>query len=174
MAGGSAVPVYAARQGNLLIVRPDGACTVAICETVRTALQQFVAGGVTEVCFHLARADWLDSTFTGFLVSLVNDREPFPASVSLARLSDGARKVLSQMYVLSLFPIRELPPGEHLQWERLPEVSADAGEFADRVIDSHERLIGADARNAEQFQAVVNVFKAQRDRGRIPPGSEPR
>jgi hypothetical protein len=163
MAGAVHVPVFLGRTGDAAIIRPEGPCTISICETVSAAVRE-LASTELQVYFDLSRADWLDSTFTGFLVSLVTRRcESHPAAprVHLLRPSDGARRALQQMHVLSLFDLQEQLPVEPQEWQELSPLCIDQTALAERVLDSHQHLIEADARNAPAFAPVIKCFRGK-------------
>ncbi len=166
MAGGTHIPVWTGRVGATLVVRPEGACTVAICETLEAGLKRLVDASIQQVCFDLSGAEWLDSTFTGFLVGLATRGRRGGPQIHLLRPSERVRKCLQDMHVLKLFRIEDALEAQPAGWEQLPQIEADAPGTARRVVDTHEELIRADERNEAVFAPVVKLF---RERGQGAP-----
>lgn len=161
--GGTQVPVAVGRSGSAVIIRADGSCTVAICETVGRFVRECHRPDTTDLYFDLSDAGWLDSTFIGFLLSLVGrtDGAELPA-VHLFQPKACVLEVLENMHVLHMFHIAaELPPAPPA-WEVLPPVTLATDTGAELVIGAHQQLIDVDPRNAPVFQPVVDLFEAHR------------
>lgn len=161
MAGGTAVPVFAARVDSCVCIRPEGPVTVAVCPTLSAALCRWRDEGVSRFHFDLSQAEWIDSTFTGLLVSLVTRENRGRIDVRIVSPAPGALQALEDMHVSDLFAHdAQLPAGE-LRWFELEAVAADATHCVRQVVCAHEHLIEADARNEAVFSPVVKLLRTR-------------
>jgi anti-anti-sigma factor len=166
MAGGTHIPVEVFESEGVSVVRPSGACTIAICETLTEYVRQVDQRGVRELYLDLSGADWLDSTFTGLLLALAAGKRRPQARMYLYRPSEAARKTLENMHVASLLPVVDALPPHGPTGRLLEPVELSRDRAGDLVIDAHEELIAADSRNAPRFGPVVDVFRKSRDAGK--------
>ena len=157
MASKRQIPAVVGRSGSHMVVKLWGACTAALCERVQAYVAALTKPETTDLYFDLAEADWLDSTFAGFLVSLAVGRvSPSAPDIHLLNPSKDAAESLKNIHVLGLFDICEATPAPPADWHELPPEPADVARVARLVIESHEALIQADERNAPTFQHVVD------------------
>jgi len=169
MASKRQIPAVVGRSGSHVVVRLCGACTTALCERVQACVTALSKPRTRDVYFDLTEADWLDSTFAGFLVSLATGKAgPSAPDIHLLNPSEGVAHSLTNIHVLGLFDIRDVAPALPAEWRELPAGSGDIARIARLVIESHEALIEADERNAATFQHVVDVFRANQ-----PPNTDP-
>ena len=149
------------------VIKIEGPCTFSLCDRVRRWLEQISDTLPADIHFDLSGAERIDSTFAGFLVSLVTYKiETGPPRVHLIAPAASITKALETMSLLSLFDVCEgggPTPGE---WQTLGDTKIGPEEVADLVIDTHEKLIQADDRNAKAFRPVVDRFRAAADRQR--------
>ncbi len=164
MAGGTQVPVSVGRTGDAVVVRPEGACTVAICETVGHFLKTCQKPEISAIYVDLVNVPWMDSTFIGCLIGVAVERgNPTTPTVHLLRPPSHVLDVLTKMHVLHLFEVCDSCP-EAPDWEVLPHRPLPYERVAEVVISAHQRLIDVDRRNSPTFQPVVDLFAAQRQR----------
>mgnify|MGYP001050336798 CR=1 FL=1 len=166
MAGGTHIPVEVFEAEGVSVVRPTGPCTIAICETLTRYVQQVGERGVRELYLDLSGAEWLDSTFTGLLLALATGKRRPQVRVYLHRPSESARKALENMHVASLLPVVDQLPPHGPNGRLLEPVELSAARTGELVIDAHEELIAADARNAPRFGPVVDVFRKSHNAGK--------
>lgn len=171
MPGETRILVAVADTPRAVFVKPVGPCKMGICPALREFVETEIAASSAHLYFDLSDAESVDSTFTGFLLSLARQAGgPQGGGVHLFRPSDKVREALATMHVLRFFDVRaeELrPPGK---WRTLAASPGTVERAADEVIEAHERLIEADDRNAETFEGVVNTFRTERE-NKEPPGT---
>jgi len=161
MASRKHIPAAVCRSGSRVVVKLSGACTATLCERVQVCVAALSKPLTSDLYFDLAEADWLDSTFAGFLVSLATGKAgPTMPDIHLLNLSEGAAQSLSNIHVLRLFDVPDAAPVLPAEWQELPAEPVDVARVRRLVIDSHEALIEADERNATTFQHVVDLFRA--------------
>lgn len=148
-------------------VKPTGRCTMGMCATLRDHVRGVSVGENSDIYFDLSETEYMDSTFTGFLLALARRKlGDAPPVLHLVQPSEKALEVLETMGVLSLFDIRPAMPNAPIEWTELPVSGPLADEVGDLVIDAHEELIDADPANAAKFGPVVDAFRSERDRRR--------
>ena len=165
MAGAKQVRVEAGRSGTVVVIRPLGPCTVAICGAVLNYLKRLSIGDTSNVYFDLSQADGIDSTFTGFLVALVTTETdtPIPA-IHLLTPSEVVVRALERMYVLALFDVVSAIPEPPAEWQELSPEPVSSEGLTDLVIQAHQELINADKRNAPAFRTLVATLRASQKR----------
>ena len=167
MAGAAQVLVAVSRAGGPVTIKPQGACTAAICGTIENYVRQFRTPDTTDIYFDLSGADTIDSTFAGVLLSLALKKEDSHLpDIHLVCPSPRVLNTLKILHVVSLFDICDAQPDPPTEWAELPTESADPCYFVDRVIQAHEELIDADERNLPAFGRVVEGFRAEQMRRR--------
>ena len=165
MAGGTQIPIAVCYDHERLFVAPSGACTVAICGGLKDYLNYYKKPATTDIYFDLSHATGMDSTFIGFLLSLATRKnDPTSPALHLVAPSDSAMEALRRMYVLPLFDVCPTRPETALPWLPLSVDKPEAGKTADLVVETHEKLIEADSRNAPSCKPVVEGFRAEREK----------
>ena len=161
------IQVATSQEHGTVVVRPSGRCTVGMCETLQYYMKETRNLGMKGLYVDLSGAEFIDSTFTGFLLSMAKRKQDAAApAFHLLRPSEAATGVLRELGVLQIFDIRQSIPNPPTDWTELPIVSAGCERVADHVIDAHEELIDSDSTKSGQFVRVVELFKADRDRKR--------
>jgi hypothetical protein len=144
-----------------------GSCTLAIAGLVQDGLKQYRRPEATDLYFDLSRADAIDSTFTGLLLSLVTSKaDASVPAIHLLAPSPPVIKALQGMHVLPLFDVGSSISDPPAQWQELTGEGPGREQLTDLVIDAHQHLIDADPRNAEAFGRVVDGLRARRRPGR--------
>jgi hypothetical protein len=165
VAGGTQIPISACHEAGRLLLRLEGACTVAICGGLKSYLAHLRKPDTTDIYFDLSESAGLDSTFIGFLVSMATRKaDPSSPAVHLVAPSPTALDALRRMYVLSLFDVCPNSPQTSSTWTILSMEKPRADRTVDVVVEAHEKLIEADARNAPIFKPVVEGFRAEKGR----------
>lgn len=160
MASQKHISTVVGRSDNHVVVKLYGACTAILCERVQACMAELINSDISDVYFDLSEVNWLDSTFVGFLVSLVTRKSrPSTPDIHLLDLSGGAAQSLANIHVLRLFDILDAAPVTPTEWRELPANPVDSTQVGKLVIESHEALIQADERNAPTFQHVVDLFR---------------
>lgn len=148
-------------------VKPIGVCKMGICQTLRRFVEQYEAPNKTDVYFDLSAVEFVDSTFTGFLLGLATKKNrPSAPDLHLVSPSAKALDTLRGMHLLPFFDICDKMPHPPGEWTVLAAEPVNADGAADLVIETHEQLVEADPRNADQFGRVVEVFRSERNRKR--------
>lgn len=173
MAGAKAVRVEVGRSGGVVVIRPLGPCTVAICGTVLNYLKHIRTADTTDIYFDLSQANGIDSTFTGFLVALVTTEadSPVPA-IHLLAPSEAVVAALERMYVLALFDVVAAIPQPPTEWQELAAERVRSEGLTELVVQAHQELINADKRNAPAFRTLVATLRASQSQraGSTPAG----
>ena len=144
-------------------MQPVGSCTLAIAGLVQEGVKQCRRPETTDLYFDLSRADAIDSTFTGLLLSLVTSKaDASVPAIHLLAPSPPVTDALQRMHVLPLFDVCSSMPDPPEQWQELAGEGPRREQMTDLVIDAHQRLIDADPRNAEVFGRVVDGLRARR------------
>ncbi len=171
MPGETRILVAVTDAPRAVFVKPVGPCKMGICPALREFMQAEIAASSAHLYFDLSDAESVDSTFTGFLLSLAKQAGGGQGgAVHLFQPSDKVREALATMHVLRFFDVRPealRPPGN---WRVLSAAPGAAQRAADEVIEAHERLIEADQRNAAEFEGVVDAFRAEREHKKPPGG----
>jgi anti-anti-sigma regulatory factor len=148
-----------------IVFRPDGRCSALIGQAILRFIRSVEIGPEDDVYFDLSAADALESTFAGMLVILAKQGQkrgrPF---VHLVTPSQHVVNALRQMGIITYFDVCSALPTSLGTWNSLPIEKSDPDELANLIIQSHEGLMSADPRNAEQFRGVVECFKAAKAR----------
>ncbi|HUU83497.1 MAG TPA: hypothetical protein VM243_08340 [Phycisphaerae bacterium] len=165
MAGAQRVRVEAGRNGSIVVIRPGGPCTVAICGAVLNFLKKICVAETSDIYFDLSRAQGIDSTFTGFLVALVTTESdsPIPA-IHLLAPSKPVVTALERMFVLGLFDVVEEMAQSPADWQEVEPAPVSPDGLSDLVIQAHQELINADQRNAPAFRTLVATLRASQKR----------
>ena len=167
MAIASQILVAASEDRTTVVLKPTGRCTMGICETLHAYLRQLPSLDKADLYVDLSEADFIDSTFTGFLLSLARKKRDSKApAFHLLRPSEQVLRTLGTMGVRSMFNIRQSIANEPTKWRALTANRPDPTRAADLVIDAHQELVDADACDAEEFARVVKVFRAAQKRER--------
>jgi len=167
MAGATQTTVHVGMAGDAAVVKIAGACTFSLCDRIQNWLQQPAESGCPTVYFELRQAERIDSTFAGFLISLATEKDGSPAKrVHLVSPPQPIATALETMHLMSLFDVCDGLDDSPAEWRELGQTDARPEDVAQIVIDSHEKLIEADDRNADVFGPVVERFRADVDRRR--------
>lgn len=156
-----------------IVIKLAGACTATLCERVESFLHELSKPKTSDVYFDLSEADWLDSTFAGFLVAMaIHMAGPSTPDIHLMDLSGGAAQSLANIHVLRLFDILDEAPIVPDEWHELPAQALDVKRIGQLVVESHEALIQADKRNAPAFEHLIELFKANLNHNNDPDSTE--
>lgn len=160
MAQHNATSIRLGRCGQQAVVQLSGPCTAAACDRLRHGLSDIHPPDYTDLSVDLSKADWIDSTFAGYLVSFARHKDQAHCpTLHLIHPSEKARYALEMMHLLPLFDVRDNPPVQPESWEDVESAETEALYFQDLIIDSHQALIDADRRNASTFDKVVEFFR---------------
>ncbi len=152
--------VTVGRTGESVVLRVQGRCTACSCDALQGFVRQIDRATVPDLYFDLEHADWIDSTFAGFLMALaVGKAGPAVPTVHLLRPSEHARDALRKLHVLRLFDVRDDVTPRPEEWQPLNLARPPADALGDLVVRSHEALIEADQRNAPTLGPVVEGFR---------------
>lgn len=159
---------------NALHFRCSGSCTLSVCPALQDAIAQHDGEPLAHLYFDLSSSDAIDSTFAGFLLSLHRrEKQSGSPHLHLVAPSPGVRRTFEIMNVARLLDINDAaPPVDAETWQPVELSAPHAPPTDDFVIECHENLIDADARNREPFTPVVEgLRRAQDNPRRKPPAS---
>jgi len=149
--------LLASRYGDTIILQVTGQITAEFCP----ALKKFCAGEhpnpSTKVQVHLQDCSHFDSTFLGTLLCL---RGRFGEDgVVLVSPGEECRAGLKRMGAHLLFPIRDEPLPDDIEWTTLTDraVSRDTFDFQHNVVEAHVEL----ARTPGPMQKVYEPIARQ-------------
>jgi anti-anti-sigma factor len=167
MSGACEISVYVERDSRVVVVRAAGSCRATVCPSLRAYFEWMRKPVVQDVYLDLSAAEYVDSTFIGFLVSSSQGcRSDGRPDLHLAAPSPTVRKALEQMHLSKHFDFVAEMPTMAGSVEELPRINASNAEMADLIVKAHEALIAADPRNEPEFRRVVDGFRAIRDKSR--------
>lgn len=149
------------RDDRAVFVKPVGACTMSICRTIQSYLEQR-RSAAQDVYFDMSEVRLIDSTFTGMLLSLaLKKKDPSGPDIHLLTPSDRTMQALTSMHVHMLFDIRDAVDSLPHDWAELNIEPYNPRQATDLVIECHEELISADERNESEFRPVVDAFRRE-------------
>lgn len=161
----SEIRVRVDTEAGRTVIQPVGACRAGVCPSLRAYLDWAQPPAIREVYFDLSETEFVDSTFIGLLLSTVRPPSGGDRPMHLVGPSGEICKLLHLMHLESVFHIIDaLPPAEGA-WQTLSTQCEDTDALADLIIDAHQALIDADARNEPAFRRVVDGFRAKREGG---------
>lgn len=148
-----------------LFIRCEGRCTMGICPTLKTAIADCTKRPYEHVYLDLSDTEFIDSTFTGFLLALRPGRSnPNAPQVHLVAPSPNVMRTLETMQVLRVLDTVDALPIGDFAWKPLTSQPLDPAKAGEIIIDAHEKLIEADERNREKFGRVVETFREDHQR----------
>ena len=151
-------------RGDSVLLRADGPCTMGVCSALREYIDQFKKPDKAHIYIDLSNAESIDSTFTGYLLSLATKRSnPQAPDLHLVSPTQRVTEALRVMHLTAFFDICEsMPSPPDGGWTDVALHRGEINALADIVLDSHERLIEADARNKSEFGRVVDGLRGER------------
>ena len=154
-------PIEAARCGACAWVRVTGPATFKMAPALLALVDVLFEEAVEEIHIDLSSCKWLDSTFSGSLVSIVSRRPPRGTpQLILNRPSDQCLESLRRMNLDRLFCVDLAPPPDAARWQALAAEGVPNEELANVVIRAHEELAIIDPAN-EQFKRVAQTFRGR-------------
>lgn len=152
-------------QQNALLLRCEGRCTMGICPTLKSTLHERTRDAVRHIYIDLSNTEAIDSTFTGFLLTLRPHRDrPDAPAVHLVAPTPNVMRTLETMQVSRLLDVVDALPASDINWQPIVAASGDPKEAGEIIIEAHESLIEADERNREEFGRVVEGFRKDQER----------
>jgi len=132
---------------------------MGVCPTLRSKIADTGTPPIRHIYVDLSAADFIDSTFTGFLLSLRRGQADAGPTLHLVAPTAGVLRTLETMQVRRLMDIVSELPESVDRWEALATDPLDASQSCELVIDAHEALIDADESNRAKFGHVVELFR---------------
>ncbi len=141
----------------------QGRATQRVCPTIDRLIEALLKGGARpeKVVIDLRGADWVDSTFAGWLVGVYRRLDRSGAKLSLTGCSDRCVASLRKMSLHRVLVFEYFPQPEVTQ-----ELECEAERHADAsslqlMLRAHEELIGISDQNARSFESVVRMLRFQ-------------
>jgi anti-anti-sigma factor len=148
---------------NLLVIKLAGRCTVTMSTCLSRLFDRCRRPQITDVYVDLSEVEYMDSTCVGLVVSLaLKKNDTSVPRIHLLRPSSAVVRILETMLVLDHLECSDALPTAIAEWKELPVEATDQADLAAVMIDAHENLIKADARNVEVFGPVVDGLRADR------------
>lgn len=147
-------------QQKTLLVRCGGRCTMGVCPAIRSKISDISTNPLEHIYIDLSETEAIDSTFTGFLLSLRSGKSnPDAPALHLVAPAPNVLRSLELMQVRRLMDIVDALPVQAVEWTPLAAEPLDATQSGELIVDAHENLIEADERNRAKFGHVVELFR---------------
>ena len=157
----AANPIEAARCGAWAWVRVQGPATFKLAPALLGLVDALFEEAVEEIHIDLSGCKWLDSTFSGSLVSIIRRCQPRGRlRLVLNRPSDHCLESLRRMHLDQLFHMDSAPPPDLANWQALAADGIPKEALSNVVIRAHEELAAVNPAN-EQFKRVAQTFAEQ-------------
>ena len=143
------------RQGQAVIFHVAGRATAVLGLPLRRSAEQALAAGAGALRFDLRRCTHMDSTFLGTLLCLKRRLEQGGGELVLISPSPQCCRVLQQMGVEGLFPVRQEEEPATDDWTELCGDMQDVEGFRCNVAHAHEELASLEGPAGAQFREVV-------------------
>ncbi len=154
------ISIAEAPQHKSLLIRCEGRCTMGVCPSIRSWIEESSDKALEHLYIELTDTEAIDSTFTGFLLSLKQKgATPDGPQLHLVAPSENVLRTLETMQVIRLLDIVDAFPVSDVVWTPLATGPVDPDQAGKLIVESHENLIDADERNREKFGRIVEGFR---------------
>ncbi|HWL92749.1 MAG TPA: STAS domain-containing protein [Phycisphaerae bacterium] len=165
MAERARILVSHAEGDDAVFLTATGPCALGLCPALKQYISRFNQPRHRTLYFDLSGVQSIDSTFTGFLLALATKRSnPAAPDLRLVAPSPRVLEAFRLMHLKQFFHIQPDMPPLRAEWVEISLAAEGVEALRNTVLDAHEQLINADARNATEFARVVEGLREERDR----------
>jgi len=153
------------------VLKFSGDVRYTICAPLSAFIKQLQnQPGFDDILIDLTETEGIDSTNLGLLARIANlVEERFHHKTTLLSTNANVNRTLETMGFYEVFNIDDRCAGQPISAERLPEVTEQAQETADAILQAHRTLAGLNDANRDMFRSVVEALESDLAR----PESEP-
>lgn len=156
----------AAFESGVFILKLVGDVRLTLCATLDHQAQMLAdTPGLRAVMIDMRDTTNVDSTALGFLAKVamaLRDRLEQPPTIVADK--PDIRHMLEVMGFARFFTLVEQPIIETEALEELPELQADEEDLRQGILEAHRILMRINEHNRQEFQPLVEMLEAQRDR----------
>lgn len=152
--------ILAGRVGRVIVLQLSGRVTAEFCPALRSYCAEEGAPAPAAVVVHLQDVEHFDSTFLGTLLCL---RGRFGEDrIALVSPNSECLAGLKRMGAHLLFPIRDEPSPENIEWTNLSDriTARNSYDFHQNVVEAHLEL----ARTPGPMQQIYEPIARQAER----------
>lgn len=157
-------PILAIGQlDGALYVALRGRATQRTCPTVEQLVGAFLEANPrgARVVLDLEGAEWVDSTFAGWLIGVARRAARGGGSVVLGNASPRCAASLDKMHVTSMFTLAAVTPPAETRAVECPGDDRPDPARLKLMLQAHQELAALDAQNATVFGPIVAALQAQ-------------
>lgn len=154
--------ISVARAGRVIYARVEGLGSFSNALMFEEFCEAELAQGVNAFLVDLAECEGMDSTFMGVLAGLSTHFPPGPSPIVIVNASAKNRQLLDDLGLSTIVTVRAEPaPAPELEMQALASDTLPPKERAERIRKAHQRLVDADARNAERFGPFLKLLERE-------------
>lgn len=146
-----------------LFISVLGRPTQRTCPTVSALVEDYLTTHEREaaITIDMLGAEWVDSTFAGWLAGLARRLDRDRGRLVLTGCSQRCRKSLDRMNLGSLFQYETVSPPGELAAVRCTTSDRPDARTLKLMLAAHEHLAAASEQNAEVFAPIVTLLRRQ-------------
>lgn len=160
--------ITACREPGFAWIRCEGKGSFQNSPTLKEWAEREIENGATTLVIDLAACTGMDSTFMGTMAGLAMRLMKIPDGK--LQVAEPGEKNKQSLEELGLDALMDIDPGES-EWKtraaeirgRLKPCEKDISKIdkAPHVLEAHQKLVEADAKNTEKFATVLDFLEAE-------------
>lgn len=147
------------QQGPVAWVRIEGQGSFKNARHIKSFAEKMLEHGVNEFVFDLKTCTYMDSTFMGILAGIASNLKKHQAPPPV--VANATPRNLELLQNLGLDRLLKIE-NRQLEWEDFATISTSGDtkqNISKTMLEAHEALIQADARNSAKFQDVLTYLR---------------